>query len=156
MGSVGMAYTAEARVDPKAEAEAVMNAGIPVARKLLAEHGEFYPYAMAMAKDGKVVAVAATTAGDHPASQDVIEGLVASLRAGASKGEYKASAVFFDVRVQQPSKKEKTDAVQVSLEHIAGYCVDVFFPYIRHADGSLSFGDIFASKRTGVVFTTCK
>ena len=71
------------------------------------------------------------------------------------KGD-RRSAVFFDVRVQQPGNPEETDAVQVGLEHESGYCVDVFFPYSRTAKGEVTYGTVFASKRDGVVFGTCK
>ncbi len=141
---------------PKDEAEVVMNAGIPFAQKMLTEHAEFYPFGFAMTAMNKVVAVATSATTEHPASQQVIDDLTAAFRAGASSGEYKATAVFIDVRALPPGKTEKTDAVQVGLEHVSGYCVDVFFPYSRDAKGKVTFGALFASKRAGVVFGTCK
>jgi len=143
-------------VTPKAEAEEVMNAGIPFAQKMLEAHGEFYPFALARATSGKVVAVAAPAAEEHPTSQQVIDQLVASLKTGVARGEYRATAIFADARVLPPGKRESTDAVRVSLEHIAGYCVDVFFPYSRGSDGKVTFGEIFASNRSGAVFSNCK
>ena len=141
---------------PKDEAEQVMNAGIPFAQKMLAAHGEFYPFGFAMTADGKVAAVTADLPDEHPPSQQVIDKLVAAFRSGAANGHYKATALFFHVRVQQPGTSEKTDAVQVGLEHVSGYCVDVFFPYSRTGKGEVSYGKAFTSKRAGLVFGTCK
>jgi hypothetical protein len=155
-GSAGLVRSAEGQMTPKEESEAVMNAGIPFAQKMLAEHAEFYPFGFAMTAKNKVVAVAPPAPSEHPAPQQLIDALAAAFRAGASSREYKATAVFVDVRVQPPDKAEKTDAVQVGLEHVSGYCVDVFFPYSRDASGRVTFGAVFASKRAGAVFGTCK
>ena len=154
-GGAGLVHWAEGQMTPKEESEAVMNVGIPFAQKMLAEHAEFYPFGFAMTAKNKVVAVAPSAPTEHPASQRLIDDLAAAFRAGASSREYKATAVFVDVRVQPPDKTEKTDAVQVGLEHVSGYCVDVFFPYSRDASGKVTFGAVFASKRSGVVFGTC-
>ena len=35
---------------------------------------------------------------------------------GARRGEYKATALVYDVRVKLPSTEEKSDAIAVSLE----------------------------------------
>ena len=155
-GGAGLLRSAEGQMTPKEEAEAVMNAGIPFAQKMLAEHAEFYPFGFAMTAKNKVVPVAPSAPAEHPASQQLIDDLAAAFRAGASSREYKSTALFVDVRVQPPGKTEKTDAVQVGLEHVSGYCVDVFFPYSRDARGKVTFGDVFASQRAGVVFGTCK
>ena len=141
---------------PKDQTEELLNAGIPFAEKMIGKNGEFYPFAFAMTAAGKVVAVAAPAPSDHPKSTEVIGDLTTALRAGVSGGKYKATAIFSDVRVQPPSKPDKTDAVQASLEHASGYCVDVFVPYSRGADGKPVFGDLFAQKRTGTVVDTCK
>jgi hypothetical protein len=155
MGGATSVPSSGGGVTPKDEAEAVMNAGMPFAQKMLTEHGEFYPFGFAMNTDGTVVAVAGTSPNEHPPSQQVIDNLAAAFRAGASKGQYKVTAVFFDVRVQQPGNSDKTDAVQVGVEHVSGYCADVFFPYSRNANGGVTYGGVFAAKREGVVFGTC-
>jgi len=156
MGGAAGVLSNGGSVPPKEEAEQVMDAGIPFAQKMLAAHGEFYPFGFAMTADGKVAAVAAGSSDEHPPSQQVIDDLMSAFRSGAAKGYYKVTAVFFDVRVQQPGTSEKTDAVQVGLEHVSGYCVDVFFPYSRTVKGEVNYGTAFASKRAGVVFGTCK
>lgn len=147
------AVRTEESMTPKEETEALMNAGIPFAEQMLSEHGEFYPYASAMRPTGEIAKVGYTDGNEHPAPSDVRDGLIASLRRSAERGEFKAIAIFTDVRVQPPSSDTKTDAVQVELEHRDGYSATVFFPYER--DGpSFHFGDLFASARDNVVFTT--
>lgn len=156
MGAVTGVLPNGGAVTPKEEAEQVMSAGISFAQKMLAAHGEFYPFGFAMTADGKVAAVAADAPDEHRPSRELIDNLMAGFRSGAARGHYKVTAVFFDVRVQQPGTSEKTDAVQVGLEHVSGYCVDVFFPYSRTVEGEVNYEAVFASKRAGVVFGTCK
>jgi hypothetical protein len=143
-------------MSPKEESEGVLNVGLPFAQKMLVEHREFYPFAFARLGDGKVVAVATVESQEHPKPQEIIEKLVTSLKAGVARGEYRASGVFMNARVKSPERGELVDAIQVNLEHIAGYCVDVYVPYSRDPAGKVTFGSVFASKRAGAVFTTCK
>jgi len=140
-------------VTPKGEVESLMNEGIRLAKEMLGKHGEFYPYGYVMRANGEVQSVAASDGTEHPTSHQLIDLLNTAFRKGADSGEYKATAVFIDVRVTPPGGT-KTDAVRVGLEHRAGYCVDVYFPYSRSADGRVQFGELFASPREGVVFRT--
>jgi hypothetical protein len=151
-----MATSPESVVSPRDEAEEVLNAGLPFAQRRLGQYGEFFPFGFAMTSKGKVVAVPLSVQDEHPPSQTVIDELNAAFKAGASSGEYKATGLFVDVLAQPPGKAAKTDGVRVSLEHRSGYCVDVFVPYSRGADGKIVMGESFASKRNGTVFGTCK
>jgi hypothetical protein len=151
-----MAHAQTKPATPKEEAEKVMNAGIPFARKMLVDHGEFSSFAFAMSFDGKVNAVAASGDDEHPTPQQLITHLLAALQAGATRHEFKATAMFMDSRVQPPGGSGKIDAIQVGLEHKSGYCADVFFPYSKDTKGNLILGEPFTSKRVGTVFGTCK
>jgi hypothetical protein len=42
-------------MNAKADAETLLNAVMPFAERMLAEHGEFYPYGAAMKPDGEIV-----------------------------------------------------------------------------------------------------
>ncbi|QDF75530.1 MULTISPECIES: hypothetical protein [Shewanella] len=52
----------------KDESQELMDAVLPLAEKLLTEHGEFFPYGGAMTPDGKIVSVAAYDGDEHPPS----------------------------------------------------------------------------------------
>jgi hypothetical protein len=139
-------------VTPKQQVEELMNEGIPFAERMLRQHGEFFPFGVVRNSDGSTQLVGASDGREHPPSQDLIELLNQQFRKGAESGNYAAIAIFFDVLATQPGSSTKTDAVQVGLEHRAGYCVDVFFPYQRSADGTVQWGELFASKREDSVF----
>jgi len=135
----------------KQEAEALMNAGLPFAEKMLLKHGEFFPFASGMTENDEIRPVAVYEGVEHPESANVRASLIKTLRQSALNNEFKAIAIFSDVRVLPPSSKGKTDAVQVELEHRHQYSATVFFPYVR-TNGELKFGEVFASARDNVVF----
>ena len=132
-----------------------MNEGIPFAERMLREYGEFLPFGVVMTAKGETQHVGAYDGREHPPSQDLITLMVDALRQEAEKGRYRAIAIFFDVKVQRPNDGKKVDAVQVGLEHLRGYCADVFFPYTLTSAGP-EFGDTFASSRSGTVFGNCE
>lgn len=142
-------------VTPKEQVEELMNEGIAFAERMLREHGEFFPFGVVRKSDGSIQHVGASDGREQPPSQDLIDLLNQGFRKGAESGDYAATAIFFDVLITPPGSSTKTDAVQVGLEHRAGYCVDVFFPYHRGSDGGVQWGELFASKREGSVFS-CK
>ena len=141
---------------PNDDLSRLLSEGMPFAKQMLTDQGEFFPYANAMAIDGAVVAVAGGVKGKHPSSQQIIDALVSALHAGITSGEYKAGAIFVNVRAQPPGQNEMIDAVRVGLEHIQGLCMDVYVPYTNDGHGGVSLGKAFASQRTGQFITGCK
>lgn len=137
---------------PKEDAEALMNNLLPLAEKMLREHGEFYPYGGYMKVDGEIVHVGAKIDdAEHPASQPLIDLLRKSFQEEAKAGEYRATAIVFDVRIKPPGSEEKTDAIQVCLDHRENYSVNVLFPY-KISDGKLLFGKNFAQRGSDEIF----
>jgi len=100
-----------------------LNAALPFATQMLAKHGEFLPYAVAMKGDGQIAMVAGDTGSEQPPSADVLAVIYQGLRAKAS--EYRAAAVVADVRLRE----EGTDAIQVEVEHREGIALKVLLPY---------------------------
>ena len=154
-GPAALGLALAASPTPKDEVERLMAEGMPFAEKMLAEHGEFVPYANALGSDGTVVAVAVKLKDEHPDSQRVIEELESALRSGIAKGQYRAGAIFVDVRAQPPGAHEMVDAVRVGLEHVDGFCADIYVPYTRSASGDVTAGTAFASKRKGRFTKAC-
>jgi len=87
---------------------------------------------------------------DDPAK--ALEGVVEKLR--ASKSDYRAVAIFSDVSIAMHGKQ--TDAIQAGLEHVSGYCVDVFTPYGRMVQNEPVYGEPVSAKRQGKVFPDCR
>jgi hypothetical protein len=134
-------------VSPKEECQSIVDAFLPLARKLLTEQGEFFPYGAAMKPDGEIVLVAAHDGRERPPSKDLIALLKGSFADSARTGEYKATAIFYDVRVGEDRK----DAVAVALDHRDGYSVIAYFPY-EVADGTLINGTPITQKGAADIF----
>ena len=137
--------------DPKADCEALMNSVLPFAEQMLTTHGEFIPFGAAMQPDGQFVSIAGYDGNEHPKSVDVIALMKEGAIAAARKGEYKATAIVYDVWVKLPSTEENSDAIAVSLNHRDNYSVIVLFPYKIDA-GKLILGAAFAQKGEADIF----
>ena len=137
---------------PKEDCEELMKSTLPFAERMLKEHGEFYPFAGHMSFEGEIVHVGAKMEGtDHPKSQPLIELLEESFRQQARNGELRATSIIYDVRIKPPGSEDKTDAIQVCLDHRDGYSVKVLFPY-KLTNGELLFGKTFVQRGDNRIF----
>lgn len=135
----------------KQDVEALMNEWVVFAKRMLNEHGEFHPYGAAMRSDGEIISIAGDTGEEMPPSQELIELLRNGFQQEAAKGEYKATGLFYDVRITLPSSTEKTDAIAVVLDHVDDYSVIVLHPY-KIVDEQFVFGDLIANKGANRIF----
>jgi hypothetical protein len=138
-------------INAKSDAEALMNAVLPFAAKMLAEHSEFFPYGAAMKPNGEIVSIAGYDGREQPPSQQIIDLLYSNLRRDASNEVYKTTAVVYDVRLTLPGRTATTDAIAVALEHRDDYSVVVMFPYSL-TGGTVSIGEPFAEKGPHRIF----
>src|SRR5262245_54636156 len=137
--------------DAKADCEALMNSVLPFAQQMLTTHGEFIPFGGAMRANGQIIAVAGYDGNEQPRSVDVIGLMKDGFIAAARKGEYKATAIVYDVKVKLPSTGETSDAIAVSLNHRGNYSIIVLFPYTIDS-GKLILGTAFAQKGEADIF----
>ena len=91
----------------KAEVEEIMNELLPFGQQMIEKQGEFIPFGGAMKPDGEIVYVAGFDGDEHPSSHDIINLLRDGYRLAARKSQYKATAIFYDVRAIPPGSKEK-------------------------------------------------
>jgi hypothetical protein len=139
-------------MNAKQEAERLMNAMLPLAEKMLRQHGEFYPYGGYIKPDGEIVDVAAKDPDtERPKSKDLIYILRSSFREMASTNQCKAVAIVFDVAVTLPESNQKSDAIQVCVEHVEGYSAEVFFPY-QIVSKEIVYGKTFAQQGKSDIF----
>lgn len=120
---------------------------LPVAQRMLAEHGEFFPYGAFMKQNGEIVNCSPYDGNEHPPSQKLIDILIQDFKSRAAKNEIRAAGICCDVRVAMPEHPEKIDAIQFGLEHQNGEAVDVFLPYDLDSAGEAQFGELFATRR---------
>ena len=135
----------------KADVEQIMNAMLPFAEQMLEKYGEFFPYGAAMTQAGEIVSIEGYNGHEQPPSQDIINLLKDSFRASAKAKKYKATGIFFDVRIAPPGSKEKTDAIAIALDHKDNYSVIVYFPYKLEL-GKVHFGQVFATAGANDIF----
>ena len=137
---------------PEEEVELLLNEGIPFALEMLDKYGEFYPFGLALSKDGKPLQVSVDPGSEHPESTQVLALIQEAMEKGAASGDYKATALVVDVSLEGVKGMDTTDAIQVGLEHESGYCVNVFLPYGKDEKGEFTFGDLLAAPREATVF----
>ena len=143
--------TGESTNQAKSETEELLNVVLPLAEELLAKHGEFFPFGATMNRQGGVSHVAGYTGLEQPPSAELITLIKSAFRKGAQDGEYRATALAYDVRVRSQTVDEKIDAVAVDLDHMDMYSVIVYFPYKIH-NGRVELGSPFAQQGSGNVF----
>jgi hypothetical protein len=139
---------------PPDDVEILVDGGVDVAKKELAERGELAPFAYFVTLDGRVQRLTPKQGVKLPPSEAMLELLQALFRERAAAGECRAVAVFADVVIGLPGGRQ-SDALQVGVEHRSGFCANYFYPYRRDADGTLRFEPPVTGPRQGVVFDTC-
>jgi hypothetical protein len=137
--------------EPTDEIQQLLSFLLPFAERMLAEQGEFYPYAASMSADGELSAVAVHEDEEHPDTGDLLVSLHEQLRAQAAEGEIRASAIAADVTLTDPDSGETTDAVQVELDHADADPVDIYVPYETDGEG-VKFGELVAAEGREPVF----
>jgi hypothetical protein len=139
-------------VNAKQECENLMNNLLPTAQNMLGTYREFYPYGGYIELDGQIrhVGVKDETT-EYPQSEDMIAALEKLFLEMARANECKVTAIVCDVRVNVPSTDRKGDAIQVRLDHVDGYSMEVFFPYEIVKD-EVRYGETFVYKGKGAIF----
>jgi hypothetical protein len=137
--------------EPSDEIQKLLNFLLPYAERMLNEHGEFYPYAAALASDGELSAIGADVDDDSQEVSEVLLALHVGLRERAAEGEIRASGIAADVTLTDPDSGETTDAVQVELDHAEADAVDIFVPYETEPEG-IKFGELVAAQGREPVF----
>jgi hypothetical protein len=114
------------------------------ARQQVERHGEFFPFAAAVAANGDLCAVATQMDEEHPPSTAVLEDLYRILTAEAASGAIRAAGVCADVLVTLPGAEPKTGALRAELEHADDDPVRVFLPYRKKRLRGYEWGELFA------------
>jgi hypothetical protein len=125
---------------------------VPFAQQMLRRHGEFYPFAATMDKDGAVAQVAADIGSERPGSAEMIAFLQAALSAQAEQGALRACGICLNVGARLPGYADKVDAICCQLEHADGGAVQVFVPFRKGFLRRLKFDGPVALPGDAVIF----
>ena len=136
----------------KSDIELVLDVVLPMAEEMLVKHGEFFPFGGAMQPDGEILHVNTWDGDEHPASNDVIATLTGAFKSGAERGDYRATAIVYDIVTVPPGETVKQDAIAVALDHRNDYSVVVVYPYSFDSNNQLAIHSPFASKGGGEIF----
>jgi hypothetical protein len=117
------------------DVDGLLNAVLPFSEKMLADHGEFFPYGAAVSGDGEMRMLSAWTGEEQPPSDVLLDQLYDGVRAVAS--DTRAAAFVSDVRIRELD----SDAVCVEMEHREGVALIVLRPY-RLSDGAVEYGEL--------------
>ena len=130
--------------------DALLDEALNTASYFLEKNGEFFPFGVTMSPNGKINHVEGYTGDEQPPSQEVIDLLLAGMKQGAGKGDYRATALVCDVRVSTPGGPVQ-DAISVTIEHHTEEPVTCYLPYIS-TSGKFNFGDLFTERAERRVF----
>ncbi|MDP3209134.1 MAG: hypothetical protein Q8M65_08285 [Rhodoglobus sp.] len=130
----------------QAELDSLLDSSLSVARRNLDHASEFDPFAVFMREDGRLIHVeySKESKGKPPTVETILRNLLEQLRALAA--DARCTAIILNSRLD----KERTDALEVRLEHKDGGSLVVLLPYKRALfGGATEYGQLrgFASKR---------
>jgi len=137
---------------PKEEVQDLMNFVMPVAQDMLKKYGEFYPYGGVINSKGETVLTGVHNENERPSSMELIELITKAFQTGAKAGEYRATAIVYDVRIVPPGSKEKSDAIAINLDHADGLSITVLLPYQIREKGEVTYGTLFAQNGESKIF----
>jgi len=132
--------------------EKLLGAVIPIAQEMLKDLGAFIPFGAFIAGDGEVQLAGGEGNPSHLETQEIVEMYLEAYRQAAADGNFNSTALCVDVRVSVPGKLEKTDAIQIMLEHSDGEALNAFMPYEKHEQAEISYAPIFATPAEPRVF----
>ncbi len=121
----------------------LVNSLIQFAQQQLEKVGEFYPFGASIKTDGNLTLEAVHTGSEYPDSNELIQMTESVFKANALAGNIVAAGLCMDVRIQIPGNLEKSDAIQVKLEHKEGDSRNAFLPYSKNSSGGIEYGDFF-------------
>ena len=137
--------------DIKSEVEELINALLPVGQAMLQRDGKFIPCGCAMKTNGEIEHKELYDGEESLETHELIGLIKEDYQSSALKGEYKATAIIYDVRVTPPDTDMKTDAIAMAIDHKENYSIIMFFTYLM--DGSIvKFGEMYAEAGSKDIF----
>jgi hypothetical protein len=134
------------------EFDKLLSAVIPIAQRMLKDFGAFIPFGAFITRDGEVQLAGGQGDPSHLDTEEIVEMYLEAYREAAGAGDFTSTALCVDVRVHIPGKLEKTDAIQIMLEHSGGEALNAFMPYEKQARSDVTYAPLFATPAAPRVF----
>jgi hypothetical protein len=128
----------------------LLNVLLPFAKQQLEKSNSFYPYA-AQVENGQVIMVNVHLGEEYPDSNLLIDQLDAIFSEAAESGKIQAAGICLDATISDVDR-DKTDAIQIDLEHKNGESLRIYVPYVRKADWEIVYGELFTQSKDLVWF----
>lgn len=138
-----------ASTQSQTDLDGLLNVALGFAKQQLTAHGEFFPFAAAVATNGETEMIAASESSTtgRPASADLIASCLAQLT--SQRNRLRAAAVVSNVKTPGVG-----DAIAVDLEHAEGQALHVLLPYAtRRMRKGADFGQLRAQSGTRRIWT---
>ena len=151
---------AQEAVTPQQQVDRIVREGVGYAKTQLEQEFSFLPFAVIQHADGRIERIFGPTGdeldaldtpelqGDPARALSLLERRVE--REAKAKGDFRVVGVFSDDDVKLPDGHE-SDAIQAEMEHVSGYCANVYLPYGR-VENALSYGEEISAAGQGLVF----
>lgn len=136
----------------RAEQDAIVNPLFEFALKLVAEQGDFYPFAAVLPLDGKVRLTAARTGAERPRASQILALLERGLQEEILREGHRAAGICLGVKITHPRVGRDVDALLARVEDADGESVNVYLPYTRDGAGALRTGEPVGEKGTRKLF----
>jgi hypothetical protein len=130
----------------QSDLDRLLNTVLPFADEMLRRHGEFYPYGVAITRDGEEQVFAADPGEtEDPNPSEVLTSLVQGM--SEEKDELRAAALVSDVT------SGRTDAVMVHLEHADSMAITVILPYrVDGQDDEVEYDEMAATPAEALIW----
>ncbi|HEY9068859.1 MAG TPA: hypothetical protein VIV61_01310 [Candidatus Ozemobacteraceae bacterium] len=136
----------------QADVELLMKRLVEPVRKMLRESGGFLPFGAYLDTARRVRKFQAEV--DDAWDQDELAGFFEEkLQGYAAAKKAVATAIVRDVRAAPPGKRKAEDCAAFALDHVDGYSVIVFLPYVIDEGGKVLFGELFAIDGDSRIFS---
>jgi hypothetical protein len=132
----------------------LLSAVIPIAQAMLKDLGAFIPFGAFITREGEVQLAGGAGDPSHLETGEIVEMYLEAFREAAGDGNFTSTALCVDVRIYVPGELEKTDAIQIMLEHSGGEALNAFMPYEKQEKSDISYAPLFATPADPRVFIT--
>jgi hypothetical protein len=131
--------------------DALLDALLLFAKRQLAEHGTFVPFAASIDQRGDMNSNAVYV-GEEAKPQELYVALTEAMSALAESGDTRAIGICADVLHAKSGAVRPTDAIRIQFAHMDGTSMDIYVPYRKRTLRGLTFDESYSEFGTLRIF----